>query len=348
VPNRTFIAARVEARFNRAVERIARRAGWQEHIISYVGYGNHKRIRVLGRLGLQPRPVEGIVGQEVERLLVRRGWRNFFTVACVSRPVKISLDHREYEVVTDNQGYIDTQIADHGLAPGWHTVQISTPEADPTAADVLVVAKDVTFGIISDLDDTVISTYLPRPLIAAWNSLVLTENARQAVAGMSELYRSILDDHPGAPIVYVSTGAWNTLPFLRRFLHRNRFPSGPLLLTDWGPTNTGWFRSGLEHKRSALRQLARDFPKISWLLIGDDGQHDPMIYGEFAAYAPKRVRGIAIRQLNPVEQVLAHGLPLERLDTAWAEDLSSTVPRIEGPDGNTLLDKIDRVIGSGQ
>jgi phosphatidate phosphatase APP1 len=120
-----------------------------------------------------------------------------------------------------------------------------------------------------------------------------------------------------------------------------------LLLTDWGPTNTGWFRSGLEHKRNALRQLARDFPKISWLLIGDDGQHDPMIYGEFAAYAPKRVRGIAIRQLNPVEQVLAHGLPLERLDTAWAEDLPSVVPRIGGPDGYSLKDKIDRVIGSG-
>ena len=347
MPNRTFIAARVEARFNRTVERIARRAGWQEHIISYVGYGNHKRIRVLGRLGLQPRPVEGIVGQEVERLLVRRGWRNFFTVACVSRPVKISFDDREYEVVTDGQGYIDTQIGDHGLAPGWHTVQVSTAEAEPTAADVLVVAKDVTFGIVSDIDDTVITTYLPRPLIAAWNSLVVTEDARQAVAGMSELYRSILEDHPGSPIVYVSTGAWNTLPFLRRFLHRQRFPSGPLLLTDWGPTNTGWFRSGLEHKRNALRQLARDFPKISWLLIGDDGQHDPMIYGEFAAYAPKRVRGIAIRQLNPVEQVLAHGLPLERLDTAWAEDLPSVVPRIGGPDGYALKDKIDQVIGSG-
>jgi hypothetical protein len=51
--------------------------------------------------------------------------------------------------------------------------------------------------------------------------------------------------------------------------------------------------------------------------------------------------------LNPVEQVLAHGLPLERLDTAWAEDLPSAVPRIEGPDGYALLDKIDRVIGSG-
>ena len=47
-----------------------------------------------------------------------------------------------------------------------------------------------------------------------------------------------------------------------------------------------------------------------------------------------------------MEQVLAHGLPLERLDTAWVEDLPSAVPRIEGPDGYTLKDKISRVIGS--
>ena len=45
------------------------------------------------------------------------------------------------------------------------------------------------------------------------------------------------------------------------------------ILTDWGPTNTGWFRSGQQHKRSSLRRLARDFPHIQWLLIGDDGQH---------------------------------------------------------------------------
>jgi phosphatidate phosphatase APP1 len=346
VSNRTFIAARVEERINRAIERIGRRAGWQEHVTGYVGYGNHKRLRVLGRLGLQPQMVEGIVGQEVERFLARRGWRNFITLSCVSRPVQITLGDRVYEVTTDTQGYIDTQIPDHGLQPGWHTVKISTAEAEPTLADVLVVAKDVTFGIVSDLDDTVISTYLPRPLIAAWNSFVLTENARQAVAGMSEMYRRILDEHPGAPIVYVSTGAWNTLPFLRRFLHRQRFPSGPLLLTDFGPTNTGWFRSGVDHKRNALRQLARDFPRISWLLVGDDGQHDPMIYGEFAAYAPKRVRGIAIRQLNPMEQVLAHGTPVERLDTARSEDLPTVAPTITGPDGYVLGDQIDRILAA--
>ena len=95
---------------------------------------------------------------------------------------------------------------------------------------------------------------------------------------------------PGAPIFYLSTGAWNTAPTLTRFLARHGYPAGPLLLTDWGPTNTGWFRSGQEHKRAALHRLAREFPQIRWILVGDDGQHDPKIYGDFARDRPERSR----------------------------------------------------------
>ena len=341
---RPFFAARIETAINRRVEAVARRAGWVETITAYVGYGNHRTLRVLARLSLAPKRPRGMVGAEVRRLLERRGWRNFFTLACVSRPVTIRLGERRVEATTDRGGYIDVHIKEHGLEPGWHTVLVETEQADPTEADVLVVAKDVAFGIVSDIDDTVISTWLPRHLIAAYNSFVATENARQAVPGMAELYRDLLARHSGSPIVYVSTGSWNTLPFLRRFLNRHRYPAGPLLLTDWGPTNTGWFRSGLDHKRNALRHLARDFPHISWLLVGDDGQHDPMLYAEFAEYAPKRVRAIAIRQLNPVEQVLAHGTPGERLDTPPPEDVRNPRPVVFGPDGFSLARKVrDRI-----
>jgi len=41
--------------------------------------------------------------------------------------------------------------------------------------------------------------------------------------------------HPNAPVFYLSTGAWNVAPALTRFLSRNLYPPGPLLLTDWGP-----------------------------------------------------------------------------------------------------------------
>ena len=59
---------------------------------------------------------------------------------------------------------------------------------------------------------------LPRPMIAAWNTFVLRGKTRRAVAGMAPMYRRILSAHRGAPIVYVSTGAWNTTSTLTRFL----------------------------------------------------------------------------------------------------------------------------------
>ncbi len=84
------------------------------------------------------------------------------------------------------------------------------------------------------------------------------------------------------------------------------------MLTDWGPTNTGWFRSGQEHKHACLTSLAADFPGIRWVLVGDDGQHDPEIYAAFARAHPDRVRAIALRELTATQQVLSHGIPTEK------------------------------------
>ena len=108
---------------------------------------------------------------------------------------------------------------------------------------------------------------------------------------MAVLYERLVTAHPGAPVFYLSTGAWNVAPTLTRFLSRHLYPAGPLLLTDWGPTADRWFRSGREHKRATLARLAREFPDVRWLLIGDDGQHDQEIYREFAAAHPENVAG---------------------------------------------------------
>jgi phosphatidate phosphatase APP1 len=188
-------------------------------------------------------------------------------------------------------------------------VSLSTDGAATVEAPVRVVDPATTFGVISDIDDTVMVTALPRPLLAAWNTFVLDEHARAAVPGMAVLYERLVTANPGSPVFYLSTGAWNVAPTLTRFLSRHLYPAGPLLLTDWGPTPDRWFRSGREHKRNTLARLASEFPDIRWLLIGDDGQHDQEIYSEFAAAHPESVAAVAIRRLSPTEAVLAGAIP---------------------------------------
>jgi phosphatidate phosphatase APP1 len=341
---RPHAASIVEDAWHRQVNTVLRSRGWRTRVVSHTGYGSERFVRVLGRVLLTRQP-ESHPGADAEAPMrelraaedEQRGWRAFITAPAMNVPVTIAVGGRTIRSRSDRSGYIDVSVKDHGLPPGWHDVRISSPDAEDVEAAVQVIGGDETFGIISDIDDTVISTSLPRPFIAAWNTFVRAESARHVVPGMATMYRELLDEHPGAPIVYVSTGAWNTAPHLNRFLKKHGYPLGPLLLTDWGPTNSGWFRSGQEHKRACLHRLANEFPNIRWLLVGDDGQHDPKIYGDFAEDRPDRVEAIAIRELTPTEQVLSHGLPVSNEELAPPRRHRRDVPVFRAPDGYGLL-----------
>lgn len=268
----------------------------------------------------------------------RRGWRNFFVVDALGAEVTITVGDVEHVTTVDRSGYVDARIPNPGLEPGWAEVTLRTPESADAVAPILVVDPAQSLGVVSDIDDTVLRTFLPRPLVAAYNTFVLDEQSRTPVRGMSTFYSRLLIEHGSAPVFYLSTGAWNNAGTLTRFLATHGFPAGPLLLTDWGPTHTGWFRSGAEHKRVTLRQLAQDFPHLKWVLIGDNGQRDPSLYGEFAREHPDKVAGVAIRNLPMTEQVLAHGTTGER--SGQDEHNDFTVPPgvfwVDGDDGDEL------------
>lgn len=324
-------AARAEDTVNAVVARRLGRRGWKQQVLPYIGYGGPGFARLLARVVLA-RDGQPATAPAAEEAPIRRGFKVFFTAPLPGVEVHLRCGAATAVATTDRGGYLDVDLQDHGLEPGWHTATISVDDLE-VEVPVQIISPETRFGIISDVDDTCLVTTLPRPMIAAWNSFVLEETARKVVPGMPAMYRSLLAAQPGAPIFYLSTGAWNTQPILTRFLRRHGFPLGPALLTDWGPTEHSAFRSGQAHKRESLRRLAREFPHIQWLLVGDDGQHDPVIYEDFAVEHPDSVACIAIRQLTVTQQLLSHGHPLAR-DELRGRPVRTMV--CEGPDGFTL------------
>jgi phosphatidate phosphatase APP1 len=329
-------AARVEARLHGVLESALQGRGWVPRVVPHVGYGTTSWVRVLARVLLAPpggaRAGQG--GTGVPSGL--RGWRRFVSASAVGVPVTITVGGRVHEVTSDRDGYVDVRLP-AALEPGWHTVTVRVGDTDEAAASVRVVGPGTRLGMVSDIDDTVIVTMLPRPLVAFRNAFLLRESARTPVPGMAELYAEVAATHPDVFVVYVSTGAWNTAGALGRFLLHHGFPRGPLLLTDWGPTTEGWFRSGAEHKHAQLRRLLEELPDLAWLLVGDDGQHDPTIYADLAAYAPDRVVGIAIRELSLGEQVVGHGTPVARDDATTGP---AAAVEVRAPDGFGLRDAL--------
>ena len=321
--------ARLERRFHSWRERRARARGQRPTVAAYPGYGGEGWVRVLGRVLIAPQ-VRPTGGGEYASV---RGWRSFASVPVAFAQVQVTVAGVVHDGGADRGGVIGVALPG-SLEPGWQPVTMTVEGSEVIETRVLVISDDVDFGIISDIDDTVMVTALPRPFVAAWNSFVLDEHARQPVPGMAVMLERLTRDRPGSPVIYLSTGAWNVAPTLMRFLRRHVFPSGPMLLTDWGPTHDRWFRSGRDHKAENLRRLAHEFPHMRWLLVGDDGQHDDALYTEFASESPDRVRAVAIRRLSPAEAVLAGGR------TAVNDHSAAQIPWVSGSDGAELLDRL--------
>ncbi|WP_425955496.1 App1 family protein [Xylanimonas sp. McL0601] len=355
---RVHLAALVEDRVVAAVGALLRgAAGWLPRVEPYTGFGTPRRVRVLGRVLLSPREL----GRGAPRP-VQRGFRSFLTLPSPGHRVIVTVGKAVVDAVADRAGYIDIEVElppDAPLRPGWQraTLRTTSAYAAEVHAGLVVIGDDVQVGVISDIDDTAMVTAVPTLLVAAWNMLWVRTATRRAVRGMAGLYGRIAKANPDAPFVYLSAGAWNTARTLRRFLALHGYPAGPLLLTDFGPTRTGWFRSGREHKTTSLERLFATFPHVRWVLVGDDGQQDPEIYSDAARSHPDTVVAIGIRTMSRAERVIATaGAAKDGRATGTTPSAGGgtepaaapgdvDVPFVVGRDGDALAAGLDAVPG---
>jgi phosphatidate phosphatase APP1 len=282
------LARRADAAVRELASRLARRAGWTPAVLAHPGYGSGGRVRVLGRVLLAP------AGAHPEDRRAVPGWQRFLTLESPGSEVEVEVAGQRTVVRSDDDGLIDVTLAldlpDTGALP----VRLRAGDREATGT-VHLASPDAARGVVCDIDDTVLVTGIATPLRAAWRIFVQPMTRRQAVPGMARLLRELTGGAPHVPVVYLSNGPWNLAGPLGRFLERHGFPPGALLLTDWGPTPTRWFRDGRAHKRTSLQRLAADLPDVRWTLVGDTGEHDPALYEEFTGAQPDRVRAVLLR-----------------------------------------------------
>ncbi|GAA1354087.1 App1 family protein [Falsarthrobacter nasiphocae] len=328
------IVMRLEDRFQSWRARRGLDSGSVPMAKGFIGYGTSTWVRVLGRVVVGSRRTDQVAAFEAASKVVRdgiRGWRNFVNPPLPFAKVTVTIADQEFEATADRGGVIDVTLP-HSLPFGWNTVTITPQGGRPGKAEVRIVDEARRLGIVSDIDDTVMVTALPRPMLAAWNTFIVDEHARTPTPGMPVLYERMTSAKDVGILVYLSTGPWNVASTLKRFLARNLYPKAPLLLTDWGPTQTRYFRSGKDHKISQLRRLVAEFPGYRWILVGDDGQHDEEIYAWFEKTYPDRVEAVIIRQLSASEAVLAGG----RSQRPRIPGSRRRAPWIYGPDGSGI------------
>lgn len=186
------------------------------------------------------------------------------------------------------------------LAAGWHALSSEPSASSP--AHLWVHDPRNKVGIISDIDDTIMVSNVPSTTKLLKNSLMLPPESREAVPGMAALYAQLAQQNPApssSPLFYLSASPRQLSDSLRRFLAKQNFPKGVLMLKEVAKDSPDPLTDQQAYKLARIQQIMHSLPEVKFILIGDDGERDPETYAEVQKQFPQQVASIWIRRVHP-------------------------------------------------
>ncbi len=301
---------RVEEKVDAQREKYGRTGSGEARIDSYRGYGCADRAYLKGRV-LRGNPVPKAEEGHGTLMNVAMMIQRFESDEVAGARVRIHVPGGDVTVTTDPEGYFEAWIEprpEFAANALWHTLQMELehPASNPPLqceAQVLVPPPESAFGVISDLDDTVVKTGATSVLRMARTTFMSNARTRVPFPGVAAFYRALqkgAGESPFNPIFYVSSSPWNLHDLLTEFMTIQKIPIGPLLLRDWGlNANETLATRHAGHKLVGIRRIMDLFPALPFILIGDSGQEDPEIYHRVVHDYPDRILAVYIRNVKP-------------------------------------------------
>jgi phosphatidate phosphatase APP1 len=299
---------------------IKRKLGWlgSPRIVPYIGYGDQHNVYISGEITEDYGISKPTAGQS--------RWKNIKAMAkrYISRDlkgVKVTVTYmgKSKESITDDHGIFRCHfqhVESDNTGEIWRKATICCLRSDDhpnnpdtVDAEVMIITGKPQFGVISDIDDTILVSYATQKLTKLRLMLLNNAHTRMPFEGVSAFYHALqrgTNNNGFNPVFYVSNSEWNLFDLLYEFIQFNRIPKGPLFLREMkiNLLRLSKLREvNKNHKSEALHQLFSDFPKMQFILIGDSGQHDPEIYSQIVKKFPGRVLAIYIRDIGIEENM---------------------------------------------
>lgn len=302
---------KAERGFDQAKYRVKNKLNFFNDVIifPYRGFGNKNEAFIRGRVLEKEEIIHGdkIVPNNLYYNL-KKTWKRYASDEIPGVGVKGTLNGVEADSISDNEGYFDLHFKDlhvFDLEDGWHDVELEITNMpfglgyeEKAVGEVLISDQDNSFGIISDIDDTIIHTDIINKVQMILNTIRYDSENRVAFDGVPELYRKLSQNHQN-PLLFVSGSSYNLYEMLDVFCRLNEIPKAPFVLRDLGIGPSQWVKeSSHSFKTRNIEMILEVYDELSFILIGDSGEEDPEIYLDIHQKYPGRVKAIYIRHVH--------------------------------------------------
>lgn len=279
-------------------------------ISPYIGYHSLSKLHLRGRV-IEDEGIEDGADDRFIRIILNN-FHRFETDEVPDARLRLTYLDKSYELTTDEEGFYQLDLdlpynkpetpllmQDYQVelleAPGYPEQKVEA------TGSVMTLMPNASFGIISDIDDTVLQTHMTSFLKLKMLRKTFTSNAhgRAAMEGIVELYQQLAIGGDGKrqnPFFYLSDSPWNLYDTITNFMENEKLPRGPLFLRDFGFNRGKKRKQFKEHKRINIARILDDFPDLPFVLLGDTASHDADYYLEALQNFPNRIKAIYIRQ----------------------------------------------------
>lgn len=279
-------------------------------ITPYMGFGTPERIELRGRV-LEDKEIRRASREDGPWQNLKNMYLRFETDEVPEARVRARFRETEKIVITGPEGYFNVELGSREKPDPqrlWHDVELELLDPVPengerpaAAGRVLIPPDSARFGVVSDIDDTILKTNVGNKLKMILTTILSNEHTRLPFEGAAAFYRALQQGAAGDehnPVFYVSSSPYNLYDLLVRFLELQQIPLGPIFLKDFGTHTPFTAGDHKTHKLNNIRNVLDTYERLPFILIGDNSEQDPEIYRQVVSEYPGRIRTIYIRKVN--------------------------------------------------
>ncbi|MCB9643374.1 MAG: App1 family protein [Myxococcales bacterium] len=188
--------------------------------------------------------------------------------------------------------------------------------------------------LISDLDDTLIWTYVTKKTKLLKQALFNNVNAVKTIEGALPFLQQVLCQPNGqgsGTLHYLSGSPTRLFDRVMRIFQLHGFPLGSLTLRPLSSKSASQGQQSL-YKVREIQRILQAYPNERFILLGDNGEKDPVIYNLIRNQYPQRISAILIHQIKPLtleQQALANTFYFKKYQDAskYLSQISSAPSR---------------------